>query len=189
MFNNSASVLGLLLEAEGVQPFFKRFKSNDDNRGIYLEQLIQRGSSVLRFRSGEIRAKLWELPRIINALDIFLQDKSHKIKFTFTKRLAPKNKNPQGALNKLKEENPNLVALAKQHPDQIEFYFYSKRFKQHCQVNDTGDIILEQYNHANRRITEKWVDVVFNYKNLSELWIKHFEESLKSKDVMVINVA
>lgn len=192
MINDSTSVLGLLFEIEGANSQYEHFVPTEITRGNRLEQLIKRAHNKLFFRSGELNPLVWNnIPKIIDALREFLQNKEHIVEFTFTKRFNVDQLNQKITKNdvrqKLEEENPAIVALAKEHPDQIKFHFLPTRLSQHCQINDNGDIIFEEFEHPEKGTP--WVDVVLNHKSLSSKWIKRFRDTIKTSDVLEISFA
>jgi hypothetical protein len=190
VINDSRSILGLLYEIEDTNSQYYRFVPTDENRGNRLEQLIKRAHNRLYFRSGELNPRIWnDIPKIINDLKEFLQNKKHVVEFTFTKRFdvdkVDKKIPEKDVIQKLEEENPEIVTLAKEHPDQVKLHFLPTRLSQHCQINDNGDIIFEELEHAEKG--SPWVDVVFNHKSLSSKWINRFSDSLNNPEVMEIS--
>jgi hypothetical protein len=188
MASDTKSVFGLMIDTEKPDIFHDHFRANDDTRGFYLNQLIDRAKHTIRNRSGELGPRIWNKKEVVDKLQHFVKDKKGIVEFTFTKHVDNDNATEKQVIEKLRIENPLLVDLATKYPNNVKLYFIKNRVSQHYQVNDNDDIIFEENGHTEKEGT-KWVDVVFNHEDLASKWIKRFDNSLSNLDKMEIHFA
>lgn len=181
------SAFGHLLKIRGESLYYKHL-NKDEQSWPYLVRLIKRTQKIIRVKCGEVDPKFWEKPEIIDELREFLQ-RDGAVEFVFSK--FNEDGSPVTSLERAKQllegENKNLVALAKQFPKRVRLYWLKERAKQHYQIGDNQDLIMEEFNHAVNG--KRSADILFNYNSYSETWIKRFDDAIKADGVKVISYA
>lgn len=181
------SALGRLLELEGPRPYWV-YVNKDEPSWPHLVRLIKRAKANLRIKCGEVDKKFWEMSQIIDEMREFL-NRGGNIEFCFSKFNSDGSPitSVEEAKQMLENENPNFVALVKRFPDKVKCYWFKNRPKQHYQIGDGQDLILEEFDHPVKG--KRSVDILFNYHRLSSKWIARFQDALQGEDVEAVSFA